>query len=148
VTLDANPYAAQDLYVPRQWHESYQRYTTLAKSEGGDIDGVPFPRMIDMWWAALGLGVREGRRSPLGKDPAKFAEGSILGSDPWRITHLGLLAIAEEGDSVIHRPAEIIRIACEFAATGSEVLVEAMAGHARPMKPLASKLRTLLSNGS
>lgn len=145
MTLDANPYAAQDLFVPLQWHESYERYTSLAKSEGRDLDGAPFPRMIDMWWAALGLGVREGRRSPLGKDPVKFAAGTILGTDPWRITHLGLLAIAEEGESVLHRPAEVIRIACEFAATGSEFLVEAMAGHARPMKPLATKLRALLA---
>lgn len=144
MNLDANPYAAQDLFVPRKWHDSYDRYTSPAKSEGGDLDGAPFPRMIDMWWAALSLGVREGRRSPLGNDPVKFQTGVILGSDPWRITHLGLLAIAEEGESVLHRPAEIIRIACEFASTGSEILIEAMAGHARPMKPLASKLRALL----
>lgn len=145
MNLDANPYAAQDLFVPRQWHESYDRYTSLAKSEGGDLDGAPFPRMIDMWWAALCLGVREGRRSSLGSDPVKFQTGVILGSDPWRITHLGLLAIAEEGESVLHRPAEVIRFACEFASTGSEILIEAMAGHARPMKPLASRLRALLS---
>ena len=146
MSLDANPYASQDLRLPQQWHDSYQRYTTLARSEGRDLDGVPFPRMIDMWWAALGVGVREGRRSPLGDHPVKFADGAILGSDPWRITHLGLLAIAEEGEVVLDRPAEVIRLACEFAATGSEVLVEAMAGHARPMKPLSTALRTLLSD--
>jgi hypothetical protein len=145
MSLDANPYAAQDLYVPQQWHESYQRYTTLARSEGRDLDGVPFPRMIDMWWAALGIGVREGQRSPLGESPVKFADGAILGSDPWRITHLGLIALAEEGETVLDRPAEVIRIACEFAATGSALLVEAMAGHARPMKPLSTYLRTLLT---
>lgn len=143
--LDVNPYAAQDLYVPQQWHDSYQRYTSLTRSEGRDIDGAPFPRMIDMWWVALGIGVREGRRSTLGKDPVKFADGAIFGSDPWRITHLGLVAIAEEGESVLQRPSEVIRIACEFAATGSEVLIEAMVGHARPMKPIASKLRALLA---
>ncbi len=145
MTMDSNPYAAQDLFVPAKWHDSYQRYTNLSKSEGRDLDGVPFPRMIDMWWAALGLGLREGRRSTLGKDPVKFADGAILGSDPWRITHLGLLALAEEGEASVHRPAEVIRVACEFAATGSELLIEVMAGHARPMKPLASKLRALLS---
>lgn len=144
--IESNPYAAYDFFVPEQWHDSYQRYTTLARSEGRDLDGVPFPRMIDMWWVALGIGVREGRRSSLGKDPVKFADGAIFGSDPWRITHLGLLAVAEEGESVLHRPSEVVRIACEFAATGSEFLIEAMAGHARPMKPLASKLRLLLRN--
>ncbi len=146
MSIEANPYAAQDLFVPQQWHDSYQRYTNLARSEGRDLDGAPFPRMIDMWWASLGIGVREGRRSPLGDRPVKFADGAILGSDPWRITHLGLLALAEEGQEVLDRPAEVTRIACEFAATGSEVLVEAMAGHARPLKPLFTALRSLLES--
>lgn len=144
MSLDANPYAAQDLFVPKAWHDSYKRYTTIAQSEGRDLDGVPFPRMIDMWWAALGIGVREDRRSPLGDGPVKIADGAILGSDPWRITHLGLLAIAVEGDVVLDRPADVIRMACEYAATGSEILVGVMAGHARPMKPLLSALRELL----
>lgn len=146
MSLDANPYAAQDLFVPQQWHESYQRYTSLARSEGRDLDGAPFPRMIDMWWTALGIGVKEGRRSTLGVQPVKFADGAILGSDPWRITHLGLLAIAEEGESILDRPAEVIKIACEYAAAGSERLVEAMAGHARPMKPLMTYLRGVLAD--
>lgn len=146
MAFDSNPYAAQDLFVPQQWHDSYQRYTNLTRSEGRDLDGAPFPRMIDMWWAALAIGVREGRRSPLGEHPVKFADGAILGSDPWRIAHLGLIAIAEEGDSILDKPGEVIRLACEFAATGSEVLVEAMAGHARPMKPLSAALRQLLSD--
>ncbi len=143
---DFNPYAAQDLFVPKQWHDSYQRYTTLRRSEGRDTDGAPFPRMIDMWWAALGIGVRGGQRSPLGQEPVKFADGAILGSDPWRITHLGLIAIVEEGEEILTRPSDVIRIACEFAATGSDLLVETMAGHARPLKPLASMLRDLLSS--
>jgi hypothetical protein len=102
--------------------------------------------MIDMWWAALGLGVREGRRSALGEKPVKFADGAILGSDPWRITHLGLLAIAEAGQAVLDSPTEVVRIACEYAAAGSELLVEAMAGHARPMKPISTYLRAALSD--
>lgn len=146
--IDSNPYAAQDLFVPKQWHESYQRYTSMSRSEGRDLDGVPFPRMIDMWWTALGIGVREGQRSPLGKEPVKFADGAILGSDPWRIAHLGLLAVAEDGEDILTHPSEVIRLACEFAATGSGILIEAMAGHARPMKPLASTLRMrLISDG-
>jgi len=145
MAIDTNPYAAQDLYVPREWHDSYQRYTIQARAEVKDLDATPFPRMIDMWWSALCIGVREGRRSPLGEKPTKFADGAILGSDPWRVTHLGLLALAEEGADVLERPAEVVKIACEFAATGSEWLVGVMAGHAKPMKPLAASLRGLLA---
>jgi hypothetical protein len=143
VTIDSNPYAAQDLFVSDEWHEAYQRYAR-ARSESRDIDASPFPRMIDMWWVALCLGVREGRRSSLGDKPRKFADGAILGSDPWRVTHLGLIAVAENGSDVLQRPAEVIRIACEYAATGSPTLVETMAGHARPAKPLASALRSII----
>lgn len=144
MAIDSNPYAAQDLYVSREWHESYQRYTIQARAEARDLDATPFPRMIDMWWAALCIGVREGRRSSLGDKPTKFADGAILGSDPWRVAHLGLIAVNEEGIEVLERPAEVIKIACEYAATGSEWLIGLMAGHAKPMKPLASALRGLL----
>ncbi len=143
--VDTNPYATQDLYVPREWHDSYQRYAIQARAEVRDFDATPFPRMIDMWWAALCIGVREGQRSPLGDKPTKFADGAILSSDPWRVPHLGLIAAAEEGVGVLERPSEVIKIACEYAATGSGWLVGVMAGHARPMKPLSAAIRSLLT---
>lgn len=143
--VDTNPYATQDLYVPKEWHESYQRYAIQARAEVRDLDVTPFPRMIDMWWVALCVGVREGRKSPLGEKPTKFADGAILSSDPWRVPHLGLIAVAEAGVEILERPSEVIKIACEYAATGSEWLVGVMAGHARPMKPLAAAVRTLLA---
>jgi hypothetical protein len=146
VTIDSNPYAAQDLFVPDEWHEAYQRYAR-GRLESRDIDASPFPRMIDMWWVALCLGVREGRRSSLGDKPRKFADGAILGSDPWRVTHLGLIAVVEGGTDLLQRPAEVIRIACEYGATGSPALVEIMAGHAKPMKPLATALRAIIVEG-
>lgn len=142
--IEANPYATQDLYIPRDWHDSYRRYTFQSATEARDLDTTPFPRMIDMWWAALCIGLRNGQRSPLGDKPVKFADGAILNSDPWRVTHLGLLAAAEKGVDVLNRPAEVIKIACEYAATGSEWLVAEMAGHAKPMKPVASALRALI----
>jgi hypothetical protein len=145
VPVDTNPYATQDLYVPKEWHESYQRYAIQARAEVRDLDVTPFPRMIDMWWVALCVGVREGRKSPLGEKPTKFADGAILSSDPWRVPHLGLIAVAEAGVEILERPSEVIKIACEYAATGSEWLVGVMAGHARPMKPLAAAVRTLLA---
>lgn len=144
--VDTNPYATQDLYVPKEWHDSYQRYAIQARAEVRDLDVTPFPRMIDMWWVALCIGVREGRRSPLGERPTKFADGAILSSDPWRVPHLGLIAVAEEGVNILERPSEVIKIACEYAATGSAWLVEVMAGHARPMKPLAAALRSILAD--
>lgn len=144
MAIDTNPYSTQDLYVPKEWHESYQRYTIQARAEVRDLDATPFPRMIDMWWLALCFGVREGRRSPLGEKPTKFADGAILSSDPWRVTHLGLIAVAQEGAEVLERPGDVTRIACEYASTGSEWLVGVMAGHTRPLKPLTTAVRGLM----
>jgi hypothetical protein len=144
MSFDANPYAGHDLHVPRAWHESYQRYSRVGRSEGGDLDSAPFARMVDMWWIALGIGVRQQQRTSIGDDPVKFETGTILNSDPWRITHLGLIAIAVEGDEVLERPGDVIRIANEYAATGSEHLVTTMAGHAKPVKPLLAWLREQL----
>ena len=141
--IDSNPYASQDLFVPDEWHEAYQRYGR-GRGESRDLDASPFPRMIDMWWAALCMGLREGRRSALGEKPRKFADGAILGSDPWRIAHLGLIAVTEVGPDVLERPAEVIRTACEYAATGSPWLIEVMAGHTKPMKPLVAALRIVI----
>jgi hypothetical protein len=144
MTVQANPYASYDLYVPKAWHDSYRRYTSVQQSEGGDLDGAPFPRMIDFWWAALGIGVRDQRRAAIGEARTKIADGAILNSDPWRITHLGLIALADEGEAVLDRPADVVRIASEYAAAGTERLVEIMSPHPRPMKPLLTELRRLL----
>jgi hypothetical protein len=142
-----NPYVGYDLLVPRQWHESYQRYTRIGAGQSRDLDSAPFPRMVDMWWAALSIGVHLGQATPLGEDPAKFETGAIFNSDPWRITHLGLFALSVSGEEILDRPGEIIRLANTYAATGSDVLVTAMAGHAKPMKPLLARLRELCETG-
>ena len=62
---------------------------------------VAFPRQVDLWWCALGIGVVEGHRTPLpDRDRlVKFNDGGILESDPWRTTRLELLALAEVGRS-------------------------------------------------
>ena len=142
MTVLANPYASQDLFVPKAFHDSYERYSKIGRSEGKDLDGAPFPRMIDMWWVALCLGVREDIRTPLG-DTVKFADGAILGSDPWRIAHLGVLALHLSGEEALDHPGEIIRMSCEYAATGAKQLIEEMAIHGRPMKPLLTFLRDI-----
>ena len=63
----------------------------------------PFRRWIDAWWLGLCIGHHQDQRLPLPERShcTKFNDGGILSSDPWRITHLELLVLAEEGEEVL-----------------------------------------------
>jgi hypothetical protein len=123
----ANPYVNLELKYPSQYSEDFKKYTSRFKSEDGsakDIDRSPFDLFVDFWWAAIGVGVCEGRLSDTEK-LEKFVTGVVLSQTPWRITHLELLAIAHTGfPDVIGRPGEVIEIANGYAATGVPILVE------------------------
>jgi len=120
----ANPYVNLLLKIPAQYSEDFKKYTSTFKAEDGankDIDRSPFDRYVDFWWAAIGVGVSEGRMSST-EDAEKFVTGVVLSQDPWRITHLELLAIAHTGSpDVIGKPGEVIEIANGYAATGVDV---------------------------
>src|ERR1700761_4428029 len=112
----ANPYANLQLRIPKREYEAVRRFTTTFRPEDGsdpNIDQSPFGRYIDLWWAALIIGVREGRRSKQ-VDWHDFAIGLVLNQDPWRIRQLELLALAEEGSTdVLDDPGRVISIANE-----------------------------------
>ena len=107
----------------------------------GDVR-KPFQRQIDLWWCALCLGVKIGRRTRLGpKDKlVKFNDGGILSSDPWRITHLELLALAEFREEGLDNPSGTIQMASEYAATGAKVIGEICVGAAEPTLTLLTQL--------
>ena len=88
-----NRYANQDLFIARAHRERLLGFVSQSEQ-----DSHPFERQVDAWWAAIAIGVQRGERTPLPSDQFKFNDGRILSSDPWRITHLELLALAEGGD--------------------------------------------------
>ena len=68
---------------------------------------------LRLWWAALVIGVHEGRRSQP-SDWHAFTPGVVFNQDPWRIRQLELLALAEtEGTDVLDDPGTVIAIANE-----------------------------------
>jgi hypothetical protein len=137
-----NRYATQDLYVAKEHHEQMQNYVART-----DKDGRPFARQVDIWWAAIGLGVCIGHRTPLpvgDKATVKFNSAAILNTDPWRIVHLELLALAEEGPEVLDDPSLVIHIASEYAATGLTWALEKMLGEAQPTLTLMNRLGEFL----
>ena len=122
--MSAQPrYGNQDLWLLRSFHAEFRdRLVDRSDSE------VAFPRQIDLWWFALGIGVTADRRMSLpdGSQLIKFNDGGILEADPWRITHLELLALAEEGQQAATNAATVVRMANEYALAGCTLLAEGL----------------------
>jgi len=140
----ANPYVNTELKMPREHLESVQTYTMTFKGESGaakDIDRSPFGRYVDLWWAAIGVGVGEGRMTAVDR-PHKFVTGAVFNEDPWRIVHLELLAIAETGGSeVLKSPGDVIEIANAYAATGIPLLIEELLRKTEPIWDVSNFLQ-------
>lgn len=142
----ANPYANLELKIPGRYAEDVEKYTSRFRPEDGspkDIDRTPFDLYVDLWWAAIGAGVAEGRVSAP-DDLRKFVTGVVLNQTPWRITHLELLAIAHTGSAdVIGRPGEVIEIANGYAATGVPILVDILLKKTEPIWDVSKYLKEL-----
>lgn len=119
-----NPFINSQLRIPSRYRDAVEEYTTTQQSQK-DPSKAPFRRYVDMWWAAMCIGVQEGRRSEQAPDDwHRFIDGAILSSDPWRIIHLQLMAIGVEGSvEILDKPNEVIQMANEFAAEGLPLLV-------------------------
>lgn len=143
----ANPYVNLQLRIPEREWEAVRRFTTTFRPEGGsgpDIDQSPFNRYVDLWWAALIVGIREGRRST----PSEwhdFTPAVVFNQDPWRIRQLELLALAEVGNTdVLDDPGKVISIANEYAASGIGILIDQMTGQTEPIWAATSMFRSMV----
>ena len=128
-----NPYAGIDLFLLSDVHA---RVESLVSRSSNEL--APFERQIDFWWAGIGIGVALGHRTPTTAAVTKFNTGIILNSDPWRITHLELLALSEEGAEAISVPNRVIRIASEYANTGTLWLSNKLVGEPEPILTLVN----------
>ena len=142
----ANPYVNVQLRIPAREWDAVRRFTATFRREDGsqpNIDQSPFARYVDLWWAALILGVREGRRSRP-NEWHDFTPAVVFNQDPWRIRQLELIALGEaDGTDVLDDPGEVIAIANEYAATGIGILIDRMTGQTEPIWAVTSLLRSL-----
>ena len=86
----------------------------------------PFPRMVDMWFLALCIAVKDGLTPnfDLSGKTYKAIEGTVLGSDNWRSDALLLLAIGHTGNAdVLDKPNEMMKIANAYAMAGLPKLI-------------------------
>jgi hypothetical protein len=142
-----NPYANLPLRIPKHEWEAVRRFTITFRPEDRsrpDIDRSPFDRYVDLWWAAICIGVREGRRS-VPPEWHDFVTGVVLNQDPWRIRQLELIGLAETEDpAVLEEPGRIIAIANEYAATGIPALIDAMTGQTEPIWAVTRHFRSIV----
>ncbi len=146
----SNPFQAIDVDIPSVFHDHFQRYCQSVGSK--TIDQSPFPRMIDMWFLALCLGVKLGLE-PIEvskQETTKIIDGSIFSSDPWRIQLLMIIAIAQTGDvHVVSEPRRVMSIANGLVIAALPNLLEMLKnGRAEPIWNLSESLDELLTNSN
>lgn len=135
MALVENPYASQDLLIGAKLHDVLAAHVSRAKD-------APFQRWIDAWWLGLCFGRKQDLRVPLPEKSqrTKFNDGGILASDPWRITHLELLALTEGGEEALMSPGGVISMANEYANGGLQWLADALLGEAAGTLRLMNEL--------
>ena len=143
-----NPFQNLELRIPNAYREEVDRFCQTQPGGGArpSPDDSPFERQVDLWFLAVCIGARKGRRTEMKeKDSHRFMTGEILSRDPHRIELLELLAISYTNDPwIIERESEMIDLANELAATGlPEVIDMLKAGNAKPIWNLTDNLTEL-----
>lgn len=137
----ANPFSSTDIEISKSVRE---RMDDL-QSQGDRRK--PFPRMIDVWWTGMCIGLREGQKRALEGDTVKFATGVIFDSDPWRIAHLQLLGLSETGTDAIADDGwanRVVALASEYANYGMNWLFDVVAGAPNPTLAVYRRLDEIL----
>ena len=139
-----NPFQTFDISVPIEFHEEFTRYCTDSR----DIDHSPFPRMIDLWFLSVCVAARLGLESAgTGQHKTrKIINGSIFGSDPWRIHVLMLIAIGKTGDvQIVSKPQKMMELANNLAVAGLPRVIEMLKeGDAEPIWNLSDAIDDIL----
>ena len=122
-----NEFAGIDIQLPEEYREYFHAYC-LTRTEGSrnNPEDSPFPRMVDMWFLAMCIAVKEGRTPVFDRrgKTYKAIEGVVFASDTWRSDALMLVAIAHTNDvAVTSDPNEMLRIANAYALAGLPRLI-------------------------
>lgn len=141
-----NPFQTIDINVPLEFHEAFTRY--CQRSADAIIDQSPFPRMIDLWFFAVCVAARLDLEPADigGRETVKIIDGTIFGSDPWRIHTLMLIAVGKSGDvNLVSEPRAMMALASGLAVAGLPKVIEMLKdGDAEPIWNLSDAVDTLL----
>ena len=141
-----NPFQAVDISVPVEFHEAFTRYCQRSAREV--IDQSPFPRMVDLWFLSVCVAARLGLEPAdiSSYDTRKIIDGSIFGSDPWRVHTLMLLAIGKSGDvQIVSEPRKMMALANGLSVAGLPQVIDMLKdGDAEPIWNLSDAVDVLL----
>lgn len=144
-----NPFQNLELRIPEAYREEVDRFCQTQPGGGSrpSPDDSPFERQIDIWFLAVCLGARKGKRTEVIK-PHRFITGELISRDPYRVELLELLAISFTKDPwIIEEPSKIIDLANELAATGlPEVIGMLNEGNAKPIWNLTDSLTEIFQD--
>ncbi len=143
-----NPFQATDINVPVGQHGEFVRYCQGTSDSSRDIDKKPFPRMVDLWFFSSCIAARLGLKpADISKyDTRKIIDGSIFGSDPWRVQTLMLIAVGITGDvQIASEPRKMMALASGLAVAGLPKVIEMLKdGDAEPIWNLSDAVDDLL----
>lgn len=141
-----NPFQRIDINVPVEFHEAFTRY--CQRSADAIIDQSPFPRMVDLWFLSVCIASRLGLEpaSITQYDTRKIIDGSIFGSDPWRVHTLMLIAIGKSGDvQIVSEPRKMMALANGLAVAGLPKVIDMLKeGGAEPIWNLSDAVDEIL----
>ena len=143
----SNPFTSIYIRYPDEQRPDYERFCQTENQS--PIDMAPFPRRVDMWFAALSIAAHDGL-TPVdlsAQGTTDLVQGSIFDSDPWRIRVLTLLALSiDKSIDVVNNPARIMSIANGLAAAGQPEIVKMLTGGGdRPIWNLSEAFEELLA---
>ena len=122
-----NEFASTSIFLPKEFQPYLRMYcSTHTEGTHSNPKDSPFPRMVDMWFMAVCIAVKEELKPNFDtrKETYKPIEGVVFGSDGWRSNALMLLAISYTGNvEVTRNPREMMRIANAYALAGLPRLI-------------------------
>jgi len=91
VAYVTNPFQNLELRIPEAYRDEVDRFCQTQPGGGTrpPPDDSPFERQIDIWFLAVCIGARKGKRTQLIR-PHRFITGELLSRDPYRIESLEL----------------------------------------------------------
>lgn len=141
-----NPFQAIDIFVPTQYHEDVTRFSQ--REANAVIDQSPFPRMVDLWFLAVCVAARLNLE-PIDSSNfkmTKIIDGSIFGSDPWRVQTLMLAAVGKTGNvEIVSDPRQMMTVISGLAVAGLPKVLEMLKdGEGEPIWNLSDAIDSLL----
>ncbi|WP_419850298.1 hypothetical protein [Candidatus Poriferisocius sp.] len=151
MSQDFNPFANQDIHVPKAFHEDLRLYSSTFTSGGEEStkdEEAPFKRYVDFWLLAAAMGAEQRTYLPVEVDQRhRFITGSVFQRDLAIIEFLLFLAIAHTNDPfVVVDPRKVMDIAEGYAAGGIPLVKEMIeTGHLTALHNLTRSLVKSLS---